>query len=133
MQLNTDYRSLTNLFVFITVGLVLSPTHDGGTYVDSEARQCGWLTVVWEQKGLEAEPLLHTRKDAHAVSTDAIAQLNLLLGVRHLIRQTWVLRLVPGATKYTHKAVSPHFTFYLHHLNKLVVTVVIEWLSTFSW
>lgn len=75
--------------------LFILPTQGGGTDVDSEAGQCGWLGVVWEQQGLEAEPLLHTGQDTHTGDTDAVAQLQLLLGTGHLIHQTGLLGLVP--------------------------------------
>ena len=73
-----------------------SPTHDRGTDVDREARQCGWLSVVWKQEGLEAETLLHPRQDAHTGDTDAVALLPLILGISHFIHQ---LRLIPNTFK----------------------------------
>lgn len=79
---------------------VWAPTNERGADVDGEARQRGRLRVVGEQKGVEAESLLHAGQDAHTGGTDVIALFHFLLGICHLIHQTGLLRLIPDMVKH---------------------------------
>lgn len=77
----------------------LAPTHERGTDVDGETRQRGRLRVVGENQSLEAEPLLHTRQEAHTGDANVIALLRLLC-VGYLIGLTSIFRLVSDVIKH---------------------------------
>lgn len=77
----------------------LAPTHEGGTDVDGETRQCGRLGVVGENQSVEAEHLLHTRQEAHTGDANVIALLHLLC-VGSLIGLTAIFRLISDVIEH---------------------------------
>lgn len=77
----------------------LAPTHERGTDVDGETGQHGRLGVVGEHHSLEAEPLLHTRQEAHTGDADVVALLP-LLRVGPLIGLAAMLRLIPDLVEH---------------------------------